>query len=291
MDILIQRHRVSTRVKSGCVRSVGFLGCAVLIAGPLFGQTPKEIVQQAVQTEIAASRNDHSLWRYRQEEKVPAYTVSIVVETSHGSIKQKVEQDGHPLAPEQTVAEMKRIQSFIHDAGQQQKQKRDGEHDDESAAKLLQILPEAFTWRVASQTPEVIILKFEPDPGFHPPDMESHVMSTMGGQLIVDRVQHRIRSIRGTLSQDVNIGYGLLGKLRQGGTFDVERRELTPGLWQIVETHVHIDGRALLFKTIGQQQDEVNSGFTRVPDSTTLEQAVALLSDHKDRACSSCMIH
>ena len=251
-------------------------------------QTPKEIVQQAVNTEIAASRNDHSLWRYRQEEKLPVQTLSLVVQTSQGSIKQKIQQDGKPLSADQTAIELRKIESFIHDSSQQEKQKRDGKHDEESAARLLAILPSAYVWKLASETPELIVLAFQPNPAFSPPDIESRVMGTMAGQLVVNRVQHRIRSIRGTLSEDVNIGYGFLGKLRQGGTFDVERRELMPGLWQIVETHVHIDGRALLFKTIGQQQDEVNSDFTRVPESTTLEQAIALLQDHKQQGCPSC---
>lgn len=271
--------RVQDFVKSSLI--VGFALSLSPCFAPVFAQSPKEIIQKAVQTEIASSQNDHSLWRYRQEEKLPAHTVAIVVQTAAGSISEKIEQDGRPLTQEQRAAEMKRIQSFIHDPSQQQKQKRDGAHDDESAAKLLRMLPEAFTWTITKETPELITLSFEPDANFHPSDMEAHVMSAMGGQVVVDRGQHRIRSIRGTLKQDVNIGYGLLGKLRQGGTFDVERRELSPGLWQIVETHVHIDGRALLFKTIGQQQDELNTEYSRVPDSTTLDQAVALLPDHK----------
>lgn len=256
--------------------------CSLLLfSGVLHAQSPTQIVQQAVNTEMAASRNDHSLWRYRQEEKLPVHTVSIVVETNHGSIKQKIEQNGQHLTAEQTAAEMRRIQSFIHDPKQQQKQRRDSEHDDQSAAKLLEMLPKAFNWKIASETKELTTLSFAPNPDFTPPDMEARVMGVMAGELIVDKGQHRIRSIRGKLSENVLIGYGLLGKLRQGGTFDVERRELSPGLWQIVETHVHIDGRALLFKTIGQQQDEINSDYTRVPDSTTLEQAVALLTAPK----------
>jgi hypothetical protein len=254
-------------------------------------QTPREIVQQAVQTEIAASRSDHSLWRYRQEEMLPIHTLSVVVETAHGSIKQKIQQDGKPVTADQEAAEVKRIESFIHDPSQQQKQRRDGAHDDESAAKLLASLPNAYTWKIESQTPELIVLTFEPNTAFTPPDIEGRVMGAMAGQLVVDRAQHRIRSIRGRLSEDVNIGYGLLGKLRQGGTFNVERRELKPGLWQIVETHVHIDGRALLFKTIGQQQDEINSDYTRVPETTTLEEAVTLLRDHKEQGCTSCGAH
>ena len=97
--------------------------------------------------------------------------------------------------------------------------------------------------------------------------------------MIVDKMQHRIRSMKGKLSEDINIGFGILGKLRKGGTFNVERREIAPGLWQITETHVHIGGRALFFKTIGQQQDEVKSDFTQVRPGTTLEQAAVLLKE------------
>ena len=34
-------------------------------------------------------------------------------------------------------------------------------------------------------------------------------------------------------------------------------------MWQITETHVHIGGHALLFKTIGEQEDEVKTEFRR----------------------------
>jgi predicted metalloprotease with PDZ domain len=52
---------------------------------------------------------------------------------------------------------------------------------------------------------------------------------------------------------------------------------VAPGFWEITETHVHISGRALFFKTIGQQQDEVKTDFKLVPPGTTLEQAVEML--------------
>ena len=64
--------------------------------------------------------------------------------------------------------------------------------------------------------------------------------------------------------------------MHEGGTFRVERRQVAPGLWQIVETHVHIEGKALFFKTIGEQQDEVQTEFTQVPAGTTLEQAAEM---------------
>ena len=45
-----------------------------------------------------------------------------------------------------------------------------------------------------------------------------------------------------------------MGKMDEGGTFSVERRELGPGVWEITESHVHIHGHTLLFKDIGENR-------------------------------------
>jgi len=66
---------------------------------------------------------------------------------------------------------------------------------------------------------------------------------------------------------------GWVGRLNAGGTFNVERRETGNRIWQIVETHVHIQGHALIFKTISEQEDDVKSEFKQLENSTTLQQA------------------
>jgi hypothetical protein len=102
----------------------------------------------------------------------------------------------------------------------------------------------------------------------------------MAGTLVVSKPAHRIKTFKGTLSEDIAIGWGLLARIKQGGTFDVERRQVVgPGLWCITQTHVHISGHALFFKTIGQQEDEVKTDFTQVPAGTTLEQALGMLKE------------
>lgn len=238
-------------------------------------QDAKQIVQQAVNAELAANRDDHSHWRYLKHEDDGESM--IVVETEHGAISRHVEEHGRPASAAVLREDDEYIQKFIHDPGMQAKQRRDGAHDDKSATELLNLLPQAFTWKVASETPETTTLAFTPDPNFNPPDMEARVMGRMQGTLVVDKKQHRIQTMKGALSEDINIGFGILGRLRRGGTFNVERRQISPGLWQITQTHVHIQGRALFFKTIGQQQDEVKSDFTAVPPGTTLDQAARML--------------
>jgi hypothetical protein len=256
---------------------VGALGLALATSGQtLYAQDAKQIVQQAVNTELAANRDDQSHWRYLRHEGVG--DVAVVVETEDGAISRHIEVDGRP-APAATIGgENAYIEKFIHDPGMRQRQRHDGEHDEKDATELLNLLPQAFDWKMESETPETYVLAFKPDPKFRPPDMEARVMGEMEGTLIVDKAQHRIVTMKGKLAEDVTIGWGILGRLKQGGTFNVERRQVAPGFWEITETHVHISGRALFFKTIGQQQDEVKTEFTAVPHGTTLEQAVEMLN-------------
>lgn len=258
----------------------GMLFVALVCGAPLHAQDVKALVSKAVRSELAADQNDHSLWRYRDEQR-QANKVSIVVNTRQGSVKRLIEKNGRPLSAAEMQSEDARLQNFIHDTSQLAKQRRDAEHDDQNATALLKMLPDAFVWTMKSQTPDTLTLHFEPDPNFDPPDMQSRVLSAMNGELVIDEKQQRIQEISGKLTRDVTFGWGLLGRLHEGGTFRVLRKELAPKVWEITETHVHIQGKALLFKNIGQQQDEVQTDFTPVPQNTTLEQAVELSKPQK----------
>jgi hypothetical protein len=267
-----------------------FPGPLVLIASMLVGlapgraqttKDPKEIVRTAMQAELAADKNDHTRWRYRDAKRDGIDTVSIVVETDYGSVRRIISRNAQPLTEAEARAEDQRVQNFIHDPEKLAKQKRDGVQDGKNAEELLRMLPDAFLWKLQSEDAQKITLHFEPNPNFSPPDMQGRVLGRMAGELVVDKGQNRIVTISGKLTEDVTIGWGLLGRLHQGGTFRVERREVAPRLWQITETHVHIEGKALFFKNIGQQQDEVQAEFMQVPAGTTLGQAAEMSKPSK----------
>jgi hypothetical protein len=249
---------------------------AAVLCMSAHAQDAKQIVQLAVNAELAANRDDNSHWRYLKH--MGGGNSEIVVETEHGAISRHVEEGGKPASAATLRADDEHIQKFIHDPGMQAKQRKDGAHDDKDATELLNLMPEAFLWKVESETQETWTLSFKPNSSFHPPDMEARVMGEMAGTLIVNKAQHRIHTYKGALTEDVTIGFGIFARLKQGGSFDIEHRQVVPKMWQITETHVHIEGRALFFKTIGQQQDEVKTDFTLVPLGTTLDQAVVLLS-------------
>lgn len=255
---------------------VGMLGAAMgatcLAAHALDGRT---IVQDAVAAEMAANRSDHTQWRYLESEANGDKL--LVIETRDGDVHRHVLERGKAPSAETLRADDAANQKFIHDPALRAKQRRDGANDDKSATELLNQMPVAFLWNVDSETPESFVLSYKPNPEFSPPDMQSRVMGAMTGSLVVSKPAHRIQTFKGRLIEDVTIGFGFLARIRQGSTFDVERRQVGLGQWQITETHVHIGGHALFFKTIGEQQDEIKSEFVVVPPETTLEQADAML--------------
>ena len=237
------------------------------------------VVRSAVAAETQASHTDLSIWTYWDHDVTPGQDAAYyTIETRQGTLRRMIRKNGRPLTTKQAQAETRRIESFVASPSAQARVRRDRAHDDAQAAQLLAILPDAFLWTIVSQTPQWVTLHFQPNPQYSPPetDMEARVMSAMDGEMIVARDGDRIRSLRGRLTHSILIGFGLLAKLYAGGTFDVERREVGEGRWQITQTHVHIAGHALLFKTIGQQEDEVKTGWKPSTDET-LEQAARTL--------------
>jgi hypothetical protein len=244
------------------------------------GKDAGGFVRAVVANELKADANDHSRWMYLDDNKVPdSHTVKIVIQTAQGDLSKTLKKDGRALTADEQKQDEKKIDDFVQDASVREKQKRDHEQDSEKAAALTKLLPDAFLWTFAGQKGASTTLDFKPDPKFNPPTRESRVFAAMEGTMVVDTKQKRIKQLRGTLTHDVDFGYGLLGKLQKGGTFEIERQQIAPGIWDITTTHIHIHGRALIFKSISEEQDEVTSNYHRTPASLSLADAAKMLKD------------
>ncbi|SNS26479.1 hypothetical protein SAMN05421770_101251 [Granulicella rosea] len=229
-------------------------------------QTPQQIIAAAVQSEIAADLADHTNWIYLHHDVKPdSDTLTLVAESPLGSATRKLEDHGHPLTPDQARQDADRARAFAADRDRQIKAKRDSRHDDDEAEAMMRLLPVAFLWQLKSETPDRQTLAFRPNPGFTPHTLTARVLATMAGEVHIVRAHGgqpmRIELIQGMLTDDVTIGWGLLARLRKGGRFRVERSEIAPGVWQITGSHIHMEGRALLFKSFGEQEDETMTGF------------------------------
>ena len=95
----------------------------------------------------------------------------------------------------------------------------------------------------------------------------------MTGDLVVDNQQHRICRIKGHLLHDVTFGGGLLGRLKERSSFALEQQQVGPLVWELSAIHVHLEGNALLFKSVSLQQDDKRSRFQAEPANVALELA------------------
>ena len=234
-------------------------------------QQPKEIVEQAVRAELAADAADHSLWLYYDvDRKSGGEVVEWAAQTRQGELDRVMQQGGSQLTSSE---QRSRMEQFIHNASAQAKQRRNGQEDDKRARQMLNMLPDAFIWTKVKQEGTTTQLHFRPNPGFHPPTWEARVFAAMEGDMVVDNSGHRIASLNGRLVTGVKFGWGILGELKPGGSFDVERRQVGGGIWQITETHVHIQGHAMIFHSISEDEDEVKSKFEELPENTNLQEA------------------
>ena len=255
-----------------CAAALALFAASCVVS---YGQQARQIVQQAVKTELAADDADHTHWMYFDVDKKPNHSVQQwVAETGKGNLKRLLEENGRELSENEQRA---RIDRFVHDPAAQMKQRKDGQHDDRQARQMLSMLPQAFLWSKTSAQNGTTVLHFAPNPHFHAHSDQERVYAAMEGEMKVNDQQHRIVSLSGHLTHSVKFGGGLLGNLHAGGSFDVERRQIAKGEWQIVETHVHIAGRMLLFKKIGDQEDDQESKFKELPAGLSLDQAEKML--------------
>ena len=265
----------------------------LILAPPVFSQkttapetiSAHELVKQTVQNELNAIDNDHTYWMYlSQTRKNGAMVTEQVIQTPHGNLERVIARNGQPLSPEQQKQEDQKLQKFVSDTAAQQKQRKDLDADGNQSRKMLSMLPDALIYTYAGQQGDRTRLTFKPNPSFHPPSREAKVFAAMQGQMIIATKEHRLVEFSGHLMHSVKFGGGILGDLHAGGSFDVRQVEAGPGHWEISLLKVNIKGRALLFKTINEEQDERDSHFKRIPDDLTLAQADDMAKKQKSQS-------
>ncbi|HEX8811165.1 MAG TPA: hypothetical protein VF742_04155 [Terracidiphilus sp.] len=85
--------------------------------------------------------------------------------------------------------------------------------------------------------------------------------------------------LNGRLQENVDFGYGFLGRLYKGGWFELRRTQVSPVDWKTERLEIHMSGRAMFFKTIARETSEVRGGFVAVPAAMNLSQGMRLLDE------------
>ena len=155
--------------------------------------------------------------------------------------------------------------------------KTQNDADERRLETFVRMLPSAFLFQYDGWDGSNVRLSFRPDPAFVPPTMEAKALQSMAGTILVNPQQKRLAHMNGHLVENVDFGFGILGRLAKGGTFEIERTQVGPTHWKTHLVDIHVSGRMLLFKTISKQQHETRYEFEPVSKDLDLRQAEELL--------------
>ncbi len=271
---------LTARADSNPMRSAGGAASGRAAVLPQLPSDANDFARDFFDHEVKAQTQDHSLWSYREAKREDGkLKLYDVYQTRQGEIRRLVAVGGRRLTADQLAKEDSRIQGVISDPSLMRQRQGKERDDGEQARKMLRLFPDAFDFRYDGTDGSLVRLRFSPNPKFRPPDHAAQVFHHMEGVVMVNAEQQRLAAIDGKLTSEVKFFGGIFGYLEKGGTFNVEQKEVAPRIWEVSVMHVHMSGKALLFKTIDVQEDETYSDFQPVPPETSLEQAAQRLKD------------
>jgi hypothetical protein len=239
-----------------------------------------------LKTEIDAAEDTSHPMQYRLHKSSPRLsTTKQIVETKDGDVARLVAINDGPLSQQDEDAEAARLQSLLNDPNLQRHRQEREQGDTERARKVIRALPDAFLYSYAgiAETPQgpSYRLSFQPNPKFDPQDLEAQVLKGMAGELWIDVAQQRVTRLEGKRIRDVDYGWGILGKLDQGGTLLLEQADVGSHQWRTTHMVLVMNAR-LLVKTIKLDTTLELSQFTPVTPMT-YQQAIQML-DARDRS-------
>jgi hypothetical protein len=237
-----------------------------------------QLVRDVVYNE-GQDRERDSHWEYRSDSVTPEKrVVREQVETDEGPVFRNLVLNGVTLDGLQQAQEERRIEGYIHDPAQVARVAQAHAEDENRVAATLRLMPEALLWEYdPSSTDEVAVLAFHPNPDFNPPTYEARLIHALTGTVTVNVRLKRMIDMRGTVAERVDFGYGILGHVDKGGSFELHRRPVNDAHWKTDVVDIHLQGKILLLKTLTRDERETRTDFRPVPGGTTLAQAKDLL--------------
>jgi hypothetical protein len=266
--------------------------CCLFLSKPLCARAqsevardPAAIVRRASHNELAASNGNHP-FRY-QLHKIDdgKITTKEIVETKDGDVARLIAVNDKPLDPDAEKAEIARLDNLAAHPELQKHRRQKEQEDSDRANKMVRLLPDAFVYKfegmVEGPNGPCYKLSFQPNPKFDPPDRESQVFAGMAGELWIDKEQERMVRLDAHLIDDVDFGWGILGKLYKGGSILVEQADVGEHHWEATHMKLNLTGKALMIKPLSFQTTEDASHFEPVPPDMGYQKAIELLLSDK----------
>jgi hypothetical protein len=238
------------------------------------------LLDRALANELKAAQDASHPMRYELHKTSPRLTTTKeIFETRDGEVARLLSINDQPLSADDEQKEDARLNDLLADPGKQRHRKQAEDQDAGRALRVLRALPTAFVYQFAGQTEDangrVEKFTFRPDPNFSPPNLETEVLTEMSGEILIDAASERVTRLEGHLQQDVDFGWGILGRLNKGGWIAIDQADVGGGQWRIVRFKMQMSGR-VVFKNRVFDTTEEESKFVPLEKGLGYEKAIAI---------------
>jgi hypothetical protein len=239
------------------------------------------MVHHVLQAEIEAAQDTGHPMQYQLRKSSPRYaTTKEIIETKDGDVAYLLAINNGKLSELDQQNEDARLNKLLDDPSLQRHRQEREQGDTDRARKVMRALPDAFLYTYAGlvDTPQgpSYRMTYQPNPKFDPEDLEAQVLKGMAGEMWIDVAQQRVTHLDGKRLHDVDYGWGILGKLDQGGTLLLEQADVGNHQWRTVHMVLVMNARVLL-KTVKLDTTLELSQFKPVASGMSYQQAIHML--------------
>lgn len=261
--------------------STGYAFASSAQTAPQASVDATALVRRAVQHRLEAAKNHRPLEYQIRRIDDKHDTTKLIIETTDGDVARLVAINGKPPSADANKAEFDRLNTLAEHPELQEHRRKSERRDEDRTAHLLSLLPEAFLYKFEAIVPcasgQCYRLSFTPNPQFTPPDLEANLFRGVSGEVWIDQDQERLARLDAHFIADVDLGFGILGKVNKGGTVLLEQANVGSNDWELTRLTMHVNGKLLLVKSFNYQVKEELSHFSPVAPGLHYRDAIALL--------------
>ena len=241
------------------------------------------LVDEAVKSQIEDFHHPAWALRYRVHRVTDRDdTTRDLVESADGNVSRTLERHGQRLTPEQAGEEAQRLRSLT--PSEMEKRHHGGDSTDKFAIELISSMPKAMTYTLAPGQPQLaqfsvpqVVLDYAPNPEFHPSSTAQSLLEGLAGKLWIDAETHHLLRIEINIVKNLNLAFGILAHVYQGGTMVYEQHPVGGGHYAYSHIAIDVRLRELMVKTVPYHSIMDATDVTLLPSPPPLKQAVDML--------------
>jgi hypothetical protein len=173
-----------------------------------------------------------------------------------------VERDGRPVTEEERQRNEERIREALAKAralSPEERRRRREENRRKGSAEdsWIREFPEALDYRQVGEEVmngrAALVLECSPRPGYRASNMRARIFEKTKGRIWVDKAENELVKADVEVFDDINVGFGLFGRIHKGTRFRLERQKMADGAWMPTLQAARFAARIMMVKSMNRE--------------------------------------